>query len=114
MTTDTIELICEKLGTTIEELVPDVIAYNVQSAKVWIVIGIFLFSIGIILTFVAIMTCVKKSNPLNESDFWMWIFSIIFLVAGISITCAKAWSLRAFTIAPRLSAYKEIASWFKY
>lgn len=107
MNTDAIELICEKLGTTIENLVPAVISYLHHSNKIGIVIGIILAAIGAILICAGIII-EKHGDGINYLIQGVIIFLIGSGIAGCSIYCQHM-----VTAYPQISAYKEIFGWLR-
>ena len=114
MNTEAIELICEKLGTTINELVPTVISYGLYSARVWSTGGLVALIVGVYLLF--------KARQMRRSGKYTWaddapdiiiIIGIIIIISSLTVLGFNLWSLHMWRVAPNLTAYKEIAGWFR-
>ena len=107
MNTEAIELICEKLGTTIEYLVPAVIEYLTHRANVGIAVGVVLVVVGAFL--VTIGFVIDK----HEYGFG-WFLAGGFVLGFGMIVLGFYFYARHLVIAyPQISAYKEILGWIK-
>ena len=109
MKTDAIELICEKLGTTIENLVPAVIEYAKRRASVGLTIGLVFFAVGVVL--IAIAFRIDKGD--SDVGFGCKLFGFSFLIAGAILCGINSYSKYMFNAMPTISAYKEIFGWLK-
>lgn len=107
MNTETIELICEKLGTTIENLVPAVIEYLIHRANIGIMIGNIMIAIGVLLIVVGFI--IER-----RGDGFLWFlvggFSLLF---GVIFLGVYIYSYHLIVRYPEFSAYQEILKWFR-
>ena len=105
LNTDAIELLCQKLGTTFDKLVPTVIQFGVHNTKISLVISIILIAIGI--GFIITGFCIANRND-NISDYKdNRLRGIIYggtcIIIGLVILI--------ISIASELQAYKTIFRW---
>lgn len=105
MNIDAINLLCEKLGTTVESLVPTVNEYLIHSANIGIVIGAAVFVVGLILVFIGFVV--------NRTDdgFFFWLAGGFLLAVGVIAIGINVYCKHIYTAYPTISAYKEILSW---
>jgi hypothetical protein len=111
---DAIELLCQKLGTTLDKLVPTVIKFGIHDAKMFLVISIFMLAIGISL----IITGVDISNHIQSlySDDDLWTFmcefgGAILSIIGLIIMVMHIVKLHYWNAFPELQAYQTILRW---
>lgn len=105
MNTEAIELICEKLGTTVEHLVPTVIDYLTHRANVCMAIGVAFAVVGAFLIMMGFI--IDRHGDATALWFFGWVALVIgALTFGISLYCKHL-----VTTYPQISAYKEIFSW---
>ena len=109
MSTDQIEVICNKLGTTIENLLPSVIAFEKHGTTISLITSIVFLILGIVLFVVGI-------RFLKKSDFEEWPFVLIilafvtvFISAGLIFT--NVYALHMWHKFPEMKAYKAIFGW---
>ena len=110
MNTDAIELICEKLGTTIENLVPAVIEYINHTANIGITVSAFFLAIGVALIIAGIIID-KKSRYIDGVSFDIIGFFVALIgLVGLGFAI---YNKHIVTVYPTITAYKEILSWVK-
>lgn len=107
MNTETIELICEKLGTTIENLVPAVIEYLTHRANVGITIGAIMIAVGVLLVVVGFM--IEK----HGDGFLGFFIGGAFLLFGGVVLGVYIYSYHLIVRYPEFSAYQEILKWLR-
>lgn len=108
MNTDTIQMICDKLGTTVNQLVPEVIRYETKMNSVGLIIGIAITAISIFFLIVAFYF-EKHSSDCMEVPFF--ILGVVGLVAGLLMTFVFVHELIALNTSPQIYAYKTIFGW---
>lgn len=103
--------LCEKLGTTVEELIPKVIAYGLhQSAVELIIFGL--------VTVCGLGACIfgrrlEKKDPDTFAPIVFYIFGCVGLIFGIvgigfSISDVYLWNT-----VPEATAYRTLLNWIK-
>lgn len=108
MTDQVIFELCERLGTTVNNLVPKVVEVGVLSATQGIMIGIGFLIVGLILLFIALRVIRDKESL---CFIMLMIFGVVATGVGpIVITCYW-WDLHLWKLAPDMMAYKELLSW---
>ena len=103
MTTDAIELICEKLGTTVETLVPAVISYG----KHGIAVAIFLVVVGIVLILLGFMADAKGKDGII-----LWLVGGFALLVGVPMLLITIYNNHMWNAYPTIRAYETIFGWF--
>jgi len=118
MDTETLELLCQKLGTTIENIIPAAIEYGIYDAKYTLKVGIIVSIFGIACAIVACFIYYRDSHSSSYEDHFVLIiifailalfaivFSLFFTIYGIIET--HYWS-----VFPEMQAYKMILGWVK-
>lgn len=105
MNTDVIELICEKLGTTVEKLLPAVIEFLTHSNKIGIAVGSTLIATGLALLVIGFIVN-------RHHDGWLWFLcGTISLLVGVVIFGNSVYCYHMVKTHPTVSAYKEILEW---
>lgn len=107
MSTEVIELICEKLGTTIEKLVPSVIEYCLFKLHIanFILIPLFILSVAAFY-----IGCTKWAYN-NDSCVVFWIIGGIGAVLAFVFICINFYDIRIWHTYPTMKAYETILSW---
>ena len=108
MTIDAVNLICQKLGTTVENLIPTVIKYGIHQDRILASAGIVLLVFGVFLIIVAMLT---KNNYTGEVAIGCTIFAIIFLFVGAGILIESAIDIHMWNLYPQIKAYETILNW---
>ena len=109
MNADAIQMICDRLGTTVNQLIPEVIKYTTRVNILGLIFGIFMFGLGIVLLIAA--------HRLYQKDSWgdLWvIFTITGAVTffiGFIFTIIYIGELMAMNASPQIYAYKTIFGW---
>lgn len=109
MNVDAIQMICDRLGTTVNQLIPEVIKYTTRVNILGLIFGIFMFGLGIVLLVVAHKLYAKDS----WGDLWLLyaiIGGVVFLI-GFVFTILYIGELMAMNASPQIYAYKTIFGW---
>ena len=109
MTTEAIELICEKLGTTIENLVPSVIEYCIYKAHVLLLIWGAIFMLGV---FAIVLGFTKRALD-SDSCIVLWTLGGIAVLICFIAVSIELYNLRLWNAYPTMRAYETILSWAK-
>lgn len=110
MTTDVIELICEKLGTTIEKLVPAVIEYGTYKTKTGLTIWGIVLAVSI---FIILLGFTRKAYA-TDLDIVCWVIGgIIFGIFAIFVII-ELYDLKMWNNYPEMRAYETIMSWVRH
>lgn len=107
MTTDAIELICEKLGTTVETLVPAVISYGKHGCAIGIAVAIFLVVVGIVLILLGFMA---EAN--GKDGFILWLVGGFTLLVGVPMLLIAIYDNHMWNAYQTIRAYETIFGWF--
>ena len=112
MTTEAIELICEKLGTTVESIVPAVIAYAKHSLYVQFSYSIPILVVGIILIIItATMLKTDRSRDFFDLPFGLTLGGIALPFVGVMWTLVNIYYLHMWNAFPTIKAYETILHW---
>ena len=111
MNTDSIELICQKLGTTLENLVPAVIDYNIYADKIGIFIGAVILIIGFILIGVAIY--LNHKEDYYDEPIVLYFLILMAIAVGSIIFFVSIVDYHYFVKFPEIRAYKAILGWIR-
>ena len=106
MTTDVIELSCEKLGVTIENLVPAVISYETHKCHVSLCIGIVLLLLGTLFVLIGFAIHYKC-----DADILFFILGVISILIGIVIVPIYLYELHMWHSYPTMCAYETVFRW---
>jgi len=112
MNVDSVELICEKLGTTLDELLPAVISHGLYVSRIWSAIGLIATIVGMYFLFKA-YNLNRTAKDYDDKPLIFYIIGLFMLGLGITALGFNLWRLHMWYTAPELTAYKEIASWFR-
>lgn len=104
-----IEMICQKLGTTVENIIPSVIEYCTRENEIALVVGFVLIGIGIVSTLFAIR-CYRK-DEYGISNIIFTSIAIIGFLSGIFCTVSSCYNLHMIIKFPEMYAYKTIIKW---
>lgn len=109
MNVDAIQMICDRLGTTVSQLIPEVIKYTTRVNILGLIFGIFMFGFGFVLLIAA--------HRLYQKDSWgyLWLLyviigAVVFLI-GFVFTILYIGELMAMNASPQIYAYKTIFGW---
>lgn len=108
MTIDAVNLICQKLGTTVENLIPTVVKYGIHQDRILGTVGIVLAILGVFLAIVAMLT---KNNYTNDVSFGCIIVAAILVLIGIGMVIASAVDIHMWNLYPQIKAYETILNW---
>lgn len=108
MNIDAIQMICDKLGTTVNQLVPEVIRYETRMNTVGLIMGAIILIIGVICIRLAFYLD-KHSSDCVEVPFF--IIGVLGLVIGFFMVFIFAYKLIALNTSPQIYAYKTIFGW---
>lgn len=99
--------LCEKLGTTIDNLIPRVIEFGLLDSKQGLLVGIIIFILGVV--------CICILKNIRDELSWPFIFfllgSIIGILVGVLVISLNAYDLSLWHKAPEMMAYKTILHW---
>ncbi len=111
MNTDSIELILNKLGTTLESIVPATIAYERKVCVIGVVMGTLLIVAGISLTLITI----HRAKEVDISDDFIGMlccgFGILFVLIGIVMMPINVYDLYMWSKFSEIKAYETILGW---
>ena len=113
MTTEAIELICEKLGTTMENLIPATINYEKHLQVVLLIVGICITAFGILCA-IAAKAVSKYDTYENDVDMilvGLIIIGIIAIIFGLLTTIIQAVDVYMWQQHPTIRAYETILKW---
>ena len=108
MTIDAVNLICQKLGTTVENLIPTVVKYSIHQNRILATIGIILILFGLFLAVAAMLT---KNNYTTEIGIGCAVLSSISIPIGIIMVIVSAVEIHMWNIYPQIKAYETILNW---
>lgn len=106
---DEINLICEKLGTTINSLIPAVIEYETHSIQIGIIIAPILIAIGIVLAIIGVWRDHKA--PYNDDTVILYFISACFIIAGTILLSINLYENYMLNKVPDIYAIKTILEW---
>lgn len=109
MNETTIEMICQKLGTTVENIIPAVIEYCTHDNEISLVAGFILIGIGTMSILLAIR-CYRKDEYGTSYMIFAAIAGISFIF-GIFLTVSSCYDLHMIIKFPEMYAYKTIIKW---
>lgn len=104
-----IEMICQKLGTTVENIIPAVIEYCTHNSEIGLAAGIILIGISVVSMLLAVR-CYRK----DEDGILYIIFTAIAVIGsilGIIFTIVPCYDLHMIIKFPEMYAYKTIIRW---
>ena len=107
MTTEAIELICEKLGTTIEKLVPSMIEYSIYKLHMSLLICGAILILGV---FTIVLGFTKRALD-TEACIVLWILGGIVTAICFIAVAIQLYDLRIWNAYPTMRAYETILSW---
>ena len=108
MTIDAINLICQKLGTTVENLIPTVIKYSIHQDRILGTVGIALVIFGVFLAIVAMLT---KNNYTGDVSIGCIVIAAILVPVGIAMIIFSAVDIHMWNLYPQIKAYETILNW---
>lgn len=109
MNVDAIQMICDRLGTTVNQLIPEVIKYTTK-INIWS----FIFGIIMLAAGVAILVLARKSYVKDEWGICWIALTIVgcaFSLIGFLFTIIYTGELIAMNASPQVYAYKTIFGW---
>lgn len=109
MNIDAIQMICDRLGTTVNQLIPEVIKYATRVNILGLIFGLFMFGIGTILLVTA-HKAYKKNKYADSWVIYIVIGSVVFLI-GFVFAILYIGELLAMNASPQVYAYKTIFGW---
>lgn len=111
MTTDYIEAICKKLGTTIDNLIPAVTQYEIHMNTVWLILSIIALIAGLAL--LAVSYILNRSDKYYETAIVSClVFGALLAVVGLCMAIGFGCELHAWNYMPTIKAYKTIFGYF--
>lgn len=105
----TIEMICQKLGTTVENIIPAVIEYCTHDSKVGLAFGCILLAIGIFSVGFAIIFYRRDEDGIPVAIFI--IIAVISFIIGFIFTIGCGYDLHILNKFPEMYAYRTILRW---
>lgn len=108
MTIDAVNLICQKLGTTVENLIPAVIKYGIHQDRIIAITGIILMVLGVFLIIMAMLT---RNSYTGEVAIGCAVFAVIFLLIGAVMLIVSAVDIHMWNLYPQIKAYETILNW---
>ena len=112
MTTEAIKLICEKLGTTVENFVPTVIAYSKHGIYVQLSYSIPILVVGIICIVAATVTLKsEKYYEFMDLPISLVLGATFCTAIGIIWTLVNIYYLHMWNTFPTIRAYETVLRW---
>lgn len=108
MSVDTIQMICDKLGTTVNQLVPEVIRYETRMNYVGLIIGAIIVVVSLLCLCAGIYFA---SHSSYEMEVPFLVIGTIGLTVGLIMVFVFASELIALNTSPQIYAYKTIFGW---
>lgn len=108
MTIDAINLICQKLGTTVENLIPTVIKYSIHQDRILAIVGIILLVFGV---FLAIVSMLTKNNYTSEVAIGCSVIAVLCILIGIALLIISSVDIHMWNLYPQIKAYETILNW---
>ena len=117
MSVEAIEVICQKLGTTVDNILPSAIEFGLHDASfsrmVWIVIVIVSIIVAAV-SFKLINLDSKKCNfDFEYFGISLFIVSLIAFIFGLFFAIYGTIELHYWRLFPEMKAYKMILGWIK-
>lgn len=109
MNADSIDYICRKFGTTLGNLIPQVIKYGTHKSAIQLVLGITFLIIGIFC--IVILLKHFKSSYDDWSEIVLLFGGLIFTFLGLGLVIDAAFSLHMWSYSPGVKAYETIFGW---
>ena len=112
MNTEQLELICEKLGTTIDNLTPAAIEYGRCDAVVGLVVSSLILSTGLILCMVMLYGRIKKGHDVMiDEPVLVVLFAFIFTLIGVVMFAVTVSNYIMWIKFPTMQAYRMVLGW---
>lgn len=118
MNTEAIEFICQKLGTTLDNIIPAAIEYGIYDAKYTLKVGIIVSIFGIACAIVTYFIYYRDSHSSSYEDHFVliMIFAILAIsaiVLGLFFAIFGIVETHYWSVFPEMQAYKMILGWIK-
>lgn len=112
---ETIEMLCDKLGVVVDELIPEIVFMHICACITWLIIGLVMLLIFILYHFL-ITPRIGKSERLDAYDKSFmtglgYVITGIIATIGFIVIVANVCSLVTWNAAPKASALQYIVSW---
>lgn len=105
---ETIDYICKKLGTTVENLIPTAIKYGIHQERILGIVGICVFVFGL---FMIVVTFLTRNSYTDEVHIGSMIFAIAATPLGIVMIICSAIHINMWNLYPQIKAYEMILNW---
>lgn len=112
---ETVDMLCNKLGVVVDELIPQVANLNFCSSIVWLLAGLLMVLVFVIYVFV-ISTRIDKSDFLDAYD-KSFVIGLCYVITGVIaaigllIVVCNICSIIEWSIAPKAKAIEYIVDW---
>ncbi len=103
--------LCEKLGTTVDQLIPKAISYGIYSTKLQALIFGIVLGLSIVFLIIAFWLDNRSTYHSNDFSIPFYIFGAIALPIGLIGFFFSIYDLHMWNIAPEVHAYKMLLSW---
>lgn len=103
--------LCEKLGTTVDQLIPKAISYGIYSTKLQITIFSIVLGLSVIFLILAVWLDNRSSYHASDFSIVFYILGALALPIGLCGVLFTAHDLHLWNVAPELQAYKMLLSW---
>ena len=101
--------LCERLGTTVNNLIPKVIELGIIGSTYGLILGFIFLLIGIL--------CLVKLHFTKDDLSWVWFVCLLFGIAGtilgVTFILFEGYDLYLWKTAPETMAYKTLLGWIK-
>ena len=116
MDTETLELLCQKLGTTLDNLIPAAIEFGKHDAVYTIKAGFCCIVACAIFAFIAYRLFLIPESTKFDSEFvgmWVVLISILIGIFGVFFIIYGITEHHYWRIFPKMKAYKMLLGWVK-
>ena len=118
MNTETLEFICHKLGTTIDNIIPAAIEYGKHDARYTFKVGIILLFVGFACAIVAYFIHYRDSHSSSYDDHFILLvifglLAVLAIVLGLFFAVFGIVETHYWSVFPEMQAYKMILGWIK-
>ena len=110
MNTEAIEVICQKLGTTAEKIIPEAIKFGTRSDTALLILGIVIAAFGLICGGIIFYYYRREGDDVYDHPM-LFTFCCCGLFIGLIIVGVQIKDVILWHKFPEISAYKMILGW---
>lgn len=112
MNTEAIEVICQKLGTTAEKIIPEAIKYGTKNETGLLIVGIVIFVFGLICGGIMTYFYFRDGDDVYDHPM-LFTFCCCGVFIGLIIVGVQIKDVILWHTFPEISAYKMIFGWLQ-